>query len=84
MAPNTPILHPHKSKQPEKNNARYNSKMKKTSHAYTRQQRNQTIQVKAIVIPISTYKNKHMQNTNSRSKENRGCLVQLYEAIITI
>ncbi len=43
-----------------------------------------TNQVTAIVIPISTYKNKHIHNTNSRSKKNRGCLVQLYEAIITI
>ena len=43
-----------------------------------------TNQVKAIVIPISTYKNKNIHNTNSRSKKNRGCLVRLYEAIITI
>ncbi len=43
-----------------------------------------TNQVKVILIPISTYKNKHIHNTNSRSKKNRGCLVQLYEAIITI
>ncbi len=41
-------------------------------------------QVKTIIIPISIYKNKHKHYTNSRSKKNRECLVQLYEAIIPI
>ncbi len=41
-------------------------------------------QVKAIIILISTSTNKHMHHTNSRSKKNRECLVQLYEAIIPI
>jgi hypothetical protein len=35
---------------------------------------NQPNQVKAITIPISTYKNKQIHNMNSRSKKNRGCL----------
>ena len=41
-------------------------------------------QVTAIINLISTSTNKHMHNTNSRSKKNRECLVQLYEAIIPI
>ncbi len=48
------------------------------------EQKNQTIQVKAFIILISTSTNNNMHKTNSRSKKNRECLRQLYEAIIPI
>jgi hypothetical protein len=55
-----------------------------TTHLRSENKEEPTNHDKAILIPISTYTNKHIHNTNSRSKKNRGCLVQLYEAIITI
>jgi hypothetical protein len=54
------------------------------THIYLEKEKIFKQQVKTIIIPTSIYKNKHMHNTNSRSKKNRGCLVQLYEAIIPI
>ncbi len=63
---------------------RNNNKMKENAtRLHSQKIEEQTNQVTTIVIPISTYKNKRIHNTNSRSKKNRGCLVQLYEAIIT-
>jgi hypothetical protein len=69
----------------QENKPRHNNKMKKnTTRLHSENKEEPSNQVTAIVIPILTYKNKHIHNPNSRSKKNRGCLVQLYEAIITI
>jgi hypothetical protein len=68
----------------QENKPRNNNKMKKNAtRLHSQKIEEPTHQVTNIVIPISTYKNKRIHNTNSRSKKNRGCLMQLYEAIIT-
>jgi hypothetical protein len=54
------------------------------THLYLKKKRIFEQQVKTVIIPIPTYRNKQTHKTNSRSKKNRGCLVQLYEAIIPI
>ena len=84
MALNTQIFHPHKSKQPEKRCKKQQQNEEYATRLHSENKEEPTNQVKTIVIPISIYKNKHKRNTNSRSKKNRECLVQLYEAIITI
>jgi hypothetical protein len=84
MVLNTQIFHPHKSKQPEKQCEVQQQNEENVTRLYSANKEEPTNQVKAMLIPISTYKNKHIHNANSCSKKNRGCLVQLYEAIITI
>jgi hypothetical protein len=73
-----------KNSNQEKQTKKQHQKEENATRLHSENKGEPTIPVTAIVIPISTYKNKHIHNTNSRSKKNRGCLVQLYEAIITI
>jgi hypothetical protein len=68
----------------QKDDTRYNNNKEKRHTPILKGKEIQPKQVKAIIILISTSTNKHMHNTNSRSKKNRECLVQLYEAIIPI
>jgi hypothetical protein len=72
------------NKQPER---RYKIQQQNEEKRHTlilKEKEIQPNQVKAIIILISTSTNEHMHNTNSRSKKNRECLRQLYEAIIPI
>jgi hypothetical protein len=72
------------NRQPE-NNTRYNNNMKENAtRLYSEKKEIYNNQVKAFIIPISTYRNKNMHKTRTRCKKNRECLVQLYEAIIPI
>jgi hypothetical protein len=84
MALNTQIFHPHKNKPPGK---RYEIQRQNNEKRHTlilKGKEVQPNQVKAFIILISTSTNNHMHKTNSRSKKNRECLRQLYEAIIPI
>ena len=73
-----------KNKQPERRYKIQQQNKEKRHTPILKGEEIQPNQVKAIIILISTSTNKHMHNTNSRSKKNRECLVQLYEAIIPI
>ena len=84
MALNTQVLHPLKSKQPGKQCEVQKQNEGNITHLYLEKKGIFEQQVKTVIIPIPTYRNKQTHNTNSRSKKNRGCLVQLYEAIIPI
>jgi hypothetical protein len=72
------------NKQPEKRYKIQQQNKEKRHTPILKGKEIQPNQVKAIIILISTSTNKHMHNTNARSKKNRECLVQLYEAIIPI
>ncbi len=72
------------NKQPEKQYMYSNEMKKNATHIYLDEEKIFEQQVNTIIIAISIYRNKHKQNTNSRSKKNRECLMQLYEAIIPI
>jgi hypothetical protein len=84
MARNMQIFHQLENKQPGKRYKIQQQNKEKRHTPILKGKEIQPNQVKAIIILISTSTNKHMHNTNSRSKKNRECLVQLYEAIITI
>jgi hypothetical protein len=80
MALNMQIVHPLKNKQPEKQCEIQQQNEGNVTHPYLEKKEIFEQQVKTIIIPISTYRNKQTHNTKSRCKKNRGCLVQLYEA----
>jgi hypothetical protein len=72
MALNTQIFHPHKTKQPEKNNARYNSKMKKTLHAYTRRTKKPNHSSQSLYYSHFYFnKQPYAQNELAQQKEQR-------------
>jgi hypothetical protein len=84
MALNLQIFHQLEHKPPGK---RYEIQRQNNEKRHTLILKGKEIQpnqVKAFIILISTSTNNHMHKTNSRSKKNRECLRQLYEAIIPI
>jgi hypothetical protein len=84
MALNTQVFHQRRRQATKKSMHVQQRNEENATHIYLEEEKIFERQVKTIIIPISIYRNKRKHNTNSRSKKNRECLVQLYEAIIPI
>ncbi len=85
MVLNKQISHPIQSRQPGKTMQNTTTKRKIHRKPVVKCKGIQTNQDKTIIILIFTWKrNKHTQITQFARQKDRGCLRQLYEAIIPI
>ncbi len=82
MALNMQIFHQRRQQATRKTIHVQQRNEENATHIYLEEEKIFERQVNTIIIPTSIYRNKHKHNTNSRSKKNRECLVQLYEAFI--